>query len=139
MMGNERFAELSPRDLAVVWGRAFGQVVQLWTVGFTSLLETGSGESTIVGSDSDQFVVAVLNGVAPRLIARNLVGETFGRLLSSDAVIFTEKGPAGPGRVGMECRVDEARAQPIVGDIYRGEVVDAQGRLVAKIALDAGS
>jgi hypothetical protein len=143
MMSNGKFAGLRPHELAAVWGTAFGQLVELWRAGLTALLEIGSGESTITGSFSNEIEVPAVGGHAPRLIAQNLVGESFGYPLPSNAVIFAERGSARPGHVLVDCWVDESRVQPIAddikGDIYRGEVVDAQDQRIALIALDVGS
>ena len=138
-MLDEELVRLRPRDLAAVWGTAFGQVIDLWRAAWTALLEAGSGEAHILGDQCNQIAVPAVGGRAPRLIARNLVGESFGRSLGGHCVRFTEKGPGGPGVVLVDCCVDESRDQPIQGDIYRGEVVDERGVLIAQVALDAGS
>src|SRR6266540_1881329 len=123
-MSDERLVRLRPRDLAKVWGTAFGQLVDLWRAGLISLLEAGSGEREIPGGHCNEIAVRQVGGRTPRLIARNLIGESFGRPLDGRAVTFTEKGPGGSGLVLVDCCIDEARCRHAQGDLYRGEVVD---------------
>jgi hypothetical protein len=137
-MSHEGPAGLRPRDLAAVWGTALGQVADLWRAGLVSLLEAMGG-GNVTSGHCNEIKVRAVAGRAPRLVARNLVGESFGRPLDGQVVTFTEKGPGGPGFVLVDCCVDESRAQQIQGDVYRGEVVDEQGTLIARVALDAGS
>jgi hypothetical protein len=139
-MSDEELVKLRPRDLAAVWGTALGQVIDLWQAWLTALMEVGSAEDeTLLGSHCAELTVRDVAGRAPRLLARNLVGETFGRSLDGSGVSFTDKGPGGPGLRLVECCVDESRGQPIRGDHYLGEVVDDQGALVGRVSLDAGS
>jgi hypothetical protein len=140
IMSDEELVRLRPRDLATVWAAAFGQLVDLWRSGMMALLEAGSGEDrTIISDECNLISVRRVGGGVPRLIARNLVGQSFGRPLDGRVVTFTEKGPGGPGQMLVDCCVDESRAQQVQGDIYRGEVVDEQGTRIARVALDAGS
>jgi hypothetical protein len=138
-MSDEELARLRPSDLATVWGTAFGQMIDLWRAALVALLEGGSAETPGLGDHTTQLSVPAVSGRAPRLLARTLVGESFGRLLDGSAVTFTERGPGDPGLVLVDCSVDESLAQPILGDIYRGEVVDERGAPIARIGLDAGS
>lgn len=139
-MSDEELVRLRPRDLAVVWGTAFGQLVDLWRAWIMALLETGSGEDrTVIGDECNRISVRRAGGGMPSLTARNLVGQSFGRPLDGRVVTFAEVGPDGTGRVLVDCCIDESRAKQIQGDIYRGEVVDEQGAVVARVALDAGS
>jgi hypothetical protein len=140
MMRDEELIRLRPRDLAVVWGTAFGQLIDLWRSGLMALLELGSAEdATVLGDECNRISVQLVGGGVPRLTARNLVGQSFGKPLDGAAVTFNVVGPDGPGLVLVDCCVDESYGGPIQGDIYRGEVVDEQGRHIAWIALDAGS
>jgi hypothetical protein len=136
-MAENDLVRLRPRDLAKVWGTAFGQIVDLWRTSLMALIELGSGEQDISAGQSAQFTLQLAGGRLPRLTARNMVGITYGERLDSQLVIFTETISA-PGFVTVECSVDEMR-QPIMGDIYVGEVVDEAGKVVATISLDAGS
>jgi hypothetical protein len=139
-MSNEELIRLRPRDLAAVWGTAFGQVVDLWRAWLTALMEAGSAEDpALIGDHRVELRVRATDGRMPRLAARNLVGETFGGRLDPSLVTFTDKGPAGPGMVLVECGVDDTRTRSIKGDLYRGEVVDERGAVIGRIALDAGS
>jgi hypothetical protein len=139
-MSDEERIRLRPRDLAAVWGTGFGQVVDLWRAWLTALLEAGSAEDpALVGDHRVELLVRAPGGRRPRLLARNLVGETFGRPLDGSLVAFTDQGPAGPDLVRVMCAVDEARDLSIKGDRYQGMVVDEEGTLVARISLDAGS
>ena len=128
---------LRPRDLAKVWGAAFGQIVDLWRTSLMALLELGSGEQAISAGQSARFKVPSANGQMPRLTARNMAGETYHKPLDGRLVIFTEIS-SEPGYVTVECSVDQTR-QPITGDTYVGQVVNEAGRVVARIRLDAGS
>jgi hypothetical protein len=74
----------------------------------------------------------------PVLKAQNMKGESFEATLNGDAVKFTPRKPADD-MVTFDCAAVESLAVPIPGDIYRGEVVDARGLVVGRIALDAGS
>jgi hypothetical protein len=136
-MTENDLVRLRPRDLAKVWGTAFGQIVDLWRTSLTALIELGSGEQDISAGQSAQFTMQLAGGRLPRLTARNMVGITYGDRLDSRLVIFTET-ISGPGSVTVECSVDEMQQQ-IKGDIYVGQVVDEAGNLVATISLDAGS
>jgi hypothetical protein len=136
-MAENDLVRLRPRDLAKVWGTAFGQIVDLWRTSLTALIELGSGEQDISAGQSAQFTMQLAGGRLPRLTARNMVGITYGDRLDSRLVIFTET-ISGPGSVTVECSVDELQQQ-IKGDIYVGQVVDEAGNLVATISLDAGS
>jgi hypothetical protein len=136
-MAENDLVRLRPRDLAKVWGTAFGQIVDLWRTSLTALIELGSGEQDISAGQSAQFTMQLAGGRLPRLTARNMVGITYGDRLDSRLVIFTET-ISGPGSVTVECSVDEMQQQ-IKGDIYVGQVVDEAGNLVATISLDAGS
>jgi hypothetical protein len=138
-VGDEEIVRLRPRDLATVWGTALGQLIELWRAAWTAFLEAGGREADISGDQTNQFPVRTVDGHAPRLIARDLVGESFGLVVDGRFVTFTERGAAGPDLVLIECGVNEERGQPIHGDIYRGRVEDENGNLVARIALDAGS
>jgi hypothetical protein len=133
------FAGLRPGALAKVWGTAFGQMIELWRAVWLAALEVGSGEKKIPGGHCIEITVPTTAGRPPRLTARNLVGESFGKTLDSGNVKFRVIGYARPGFVQVDCRVDETKGQPIQGDIYRGDVVDEQGVLITGIALDAGS
>ncbi|MDF2741894.1 MAG: hypothetical protein K0S88_3264 [Actinomycetia bacterium] len=139
-MSDEELVRLRPRDLAAVWGTAFGQVVDLWRAWLTALMEAGSAEDpALVGDHRVELLVPAPGGRLPDLSARNLVGETFGGRLDPSLVTFADKGPAGPGMVLVECAVDEARGRSIKGDRYHGEVVDERGAVIGRIVLDAGS
>ena len=142
-MAENDLVRLRPRDVAKVWGTAFGQLIDLWRTALTAVAELGSGEQPIPGVQSDQFSVPSADGRMPRLTVRNLVGETFRRPLDGQAVKFTQKS-SGPGPITVEYSIDE-RFRPsrgdtyIEGDIYTGQVVDEGGKVVATIRLDAGS
>jgi hypothetical protein len=136
-MAKNDLVRLRPRDVAKVWGTAFGQLIDLWIAAQTALTELGSGEQPIDPNPSDRFRVSSVDGRMPRLIARDLVGESFHKPLDGRAVIFTQTG-SGQGFVEVECSVDET-FQRITGDIYGGEVVNEDGKVVAMIRLDAGS
>jgi hypothetical protein len=139
-MSDEELVKLRPRDLAAVWGSAFGQMVDLWRAWLTAAMEAGSAEDpTLVGDHEVELLVPAPGGRLPNLRARNLVGETFGRPLDESLVTFAAKGPAGPDLVRVVCAVDEARGRSIRGDRYHGEVVDERGAVIGRIALDAGS
>jgi hypothetical protein len=136
-MAKNDLVRLRPRDVAKVWGTAFGQLIDLWIAAQTALMELGSGEQDIQADPSGRFRVPSADGRMPRLIARDLVGETFHEPLDGRAVIFTQTGTV-PGFVMVECSVDET-FQPIKGDFYTGQVVSEDGKVVAMIRLDAGS
>jgi hypothetical protein len=136
-MAENDLVRLRPIDVAKVWGTALGQIVDLWRTALTAVIELGSGEQPIPSGQSNQFSVPSADGRMPRLTARNLVGETFHQRLDGQAVVFTQKG-GGPGSVTVECSIDE-KFQPIQGDIYTGQVVNAGGVVVATVRLDAGS
>jgi len=142
-MGDEKFAEIRPRDLAVVWGRAFGQLVDLWTSGYKSLIETGSGENPAIGDEGGRFVSSAVSSAASGLEARNMKGDSFGEVLPDGAVTVHEIGPAGPPHgpdaMLMNCKVNESLVWPRPGDIYRGQVFDAHEKVIAEISVDAGS
>jgi hypothetical protein len=130
---------LRPHDLAAVWGTALGQLVDLWRTGSLELLKLGSVERSIPSSHCNEIRVRRVDGRVPRLLVRNLVGESFGRQLDMEVVTFTEKDSGDPDVVLIDCCIDEARGQSIQGDIYRGEVVDENGAVIARLVLDAGS
>jgi hypothetical protein len=136
-MAENDLVRLRPIDVAKVWGTALGQIVDLWRTALTAVIELGSGEQPIPSGQSNQFSVPSADGRMPRLTARNLVGETFHQRLDGQAVVFTQKG-GGPRSVTVECSIDE-KFQPIQGDIYTGQVVNADGAVVATVRLDAGS
>jgi hypothetical protein len=139
-MSNEELARLRPGDLAAVWGKAFGQVAELWRLWAVSMLETGNAEDpNLVGDDRVEIRARAAGGEASEPVARNFVGETFGRRLDPSLVRFTTKPSDDPGVVVFDCWVDESTGRRIKGDIYVGEVVDRQGMLIQRIALDAGS
>lgn len=146
-MAENDLVRLRPRDVAKVWGTAFGQLIDLWQAAMVALMELESGEQAIPGSEqpipsgqSNQFGVPSADGLMPQLTAQNLVGETFLQQLDGRAVVFTQTG-SGPGAVTVECSVNEANEayQPIEGDTYRGQVVNEDGTVVATVRLDAGS
>jgi hypothetical protein len=137
MMAENDLVRLRPRDLAKVWGTAFGQIVDLWRTSMMALMELGSGEQAISAGQSAQFRMRSAGGQLPRLTARNMVGQTYHKPLDGGLVIFTET-ISDPGWVTVECSVDETR-QPITGDTYVGQVVDEAGTFVSTISLDAGS
>jgi len=135
-MAKDDLVRLRPRDVAKVWGTAFGQLIDLWIAAQTALTELGSGEQDIsVGLN--RFRVPSVDGRMPRLTAGDLVGETFHQRLDGRVVIFTVKD-SSPGFVTVECSIDETSGS-IMGDIYTGEVVNEDGKVVAMIRLDAGS
>ena len=136
-MAENDLVRLRPIDVAKVWGTALGQLIDLWRTALTAVIELGSGEQPIPSGQSNQFSVPSADGRMPRLTARNLVGETFHQRLDGQAVVFTQKG-GGPGSVTVECSIDE-KFQPIQGDTYTGQVVNADGAVVATVRLDAGS
>jgi hypothetical protein len=139
-MSDEELVRLRPRDLAAVWGTAFGQMVDLWRAWLTAMMEAGSAEDpALVGEHRVELLVPAPGARLPDLSARNLVGETFGQRLDGSLVTFADRGPAGPDLVRVVCAVDEARGRSIKGDRYHGEVVDERGAVVGRIALDAGS
>jgi hypothetical protein len=139
-MSDEELIRLRPRDLAAVWGTAFGQVVDLWRAWLTAMMEAGSAEDpALVGDHRVELQVPAPGGRRPDLSARNLVGETFGQPLDGSLVTFDDKGLAGPDVVRVVCAVDEAGGRSIKGDRYHGEVVDEQGAVIGRIVLDAGS
>jgi hypothetical protein len=137
MMAENDLVRLRPRDLAKVWGTAFGQIVDLWRTSLMALMELGSGEQAISVGQSARFTVPSANGQMPSLTARNMVGETYRKQLDGDLVNFTEISRDRTS-VTVECSVDETQQQ-IEGDVYVGQVVDGNGTVVARISLDAGS
>jgi hypothetical protein len=126
-----------PIDLAKVWGTAVGQFIDLWRTSLMALTELGSGEQAISAGQSARFRVPSANGHMPSLTARNMVGETYHKPLDGGLVIFTEIS-SDPGYVTVECSIDETR-QRITNDTYVGQIVDANGTVVATVSLDAGS
>ena len=136
-MAENDLVRLRPRDVATVWGTAFGQIIDLWRTALTALMELGSGEQPIPSGQFNRFKVPSANGRMPRLIARDVVGEAFHQRLDGRAVVFTQVG-SGSGSVTVECSIDEA-VQPIQGDTYCGQVVSEAGTVVATVRLDAGS
>lgn len=138
-MSDEELVRLRPHDLAIVWGTAFGQLADLWVALMTTLLEVGSGEREVPDGRCNEIAVRQVGGRTPRLIVQNLIGESFGQQLDGHVVTFRETGPGSPGFVLVDCCIDEALCGHAQGDIYRGELVDEQGTLIAMVALDAGS
>lgn len=139
-MSNRELVQLRPYDLAGVWGKAFGQVIDLWRDLLLSLAELGAAEDpTLTGDHVARFEVPAPGGRRPRLSVGELVGETFGQVLDGRLVRFQVAGTGGPGVVVVECRVEPPAGQDITGDRYLGDVVDERGRRVRRIALDAGS
>jgi hypothetical protein len=136
-MAENDLIRLRPRDVATVWGTAFGQIIDLWRTALTALMELGSGEQSIPSDQSNQFSVPSADGQMPRLAARSLVGETFRQRLPGRAVVFSRKD-GSPGSVTVECSIDQA-FQRIKGDTYTGQVVNQHGAVVATVRLDAGS
>ena len=136
-MADKDLVRLRPTDVARVWGTAFGQIVDLWRTSLMALMELGSGEQAISAGQSARFSVPSADGQMPRLTARNMVGETYHQRLDDERVDFTEIS-SEPGYVTVECSVNET-GTPILGDIYVGQVVDENRRVVATIRLDAGS
>lgn len=139
-MSDRELVRLRPADLAGVWGKAVGQVIDLWRDLLLSLAELGAAEDpTLVGDQLARFEVPTAGGRRPRLSVGELVGETFGEVLDGRLVRFQVAGPGGPGVVVVECRVEQPAGQHITGDRYVGDVVDERGALVRRISLDAGS
>jgi hypothetical protein len=139
-MSDDERVRLRPRQLAVVWGTAFGQLIDLWRTWLTALMEVGSGEDRTIRTDEcNRITVPSVGGRVPKLTVRNLVGVSFGNQLDGRIVTFTEQGSGGPGLLLVDCCIDESRAQDIQGDLYEGEVVDEQGAVVARLELDAGN
>ena len=139
LAARRRPAGLQPHNLAAVWGTALGQVVDIWRAGSLVLLKLGSAGPDVTSNHCNEIRVRRVGGRVPRLAARNLVGESFGRRLDGQVVRFTEKDSGDPAVALIDCCIDESRGQPIQGDIYRGEVVDEHGMVVAALVLDAGS
>jgi hypothetical protein len=139
-MSNEELVRLRPRDLAAVWGKAFGQVAELWRVWAFSLLEVGAAEDpNLVGDHRAEVRARTVGGRTPLLSARDFVGETFGERLDVRLVRFAPKPSTDAGVAVFDCYVDESTGRRIRGDLYVGDVVDERGALVQRIALDAGS
>lgn len=137
-MAEKELVRIRPVDVARVWGKAFGQIVDLWRTSLLAMMELGSGEQAISAGQSARFRVPSVNGQMPRLTARNMVGETYHEPLDGGLVIFTQIGSDPSGYVTVECSVNETR-EPILSDTYVGQVVNEVGRVVATISLDAGS
>ena len=138
-MSDQELVRLRPDDLAGVWGKAVGQVIDLWRDLLLSLFELGAAEDlTLAGDHVARFEVRAAGGQPPRLSVRELVGETFGEVLDGRLVRFQVVGSGGPGRVLVECRVEQRADQDIIGDRYVGDVVDERRVLVRRISLDAG-
>src|SRR4051795_650002 len=113
-MADEEFARLRPRDLAVVWGTAFGQVLDLWRAALTAFMEAGGGEQKgLTGSQFQVIEVPAENGHMPPLVAGGLAGETWQKVIDGRLVEFEEKEVLGNGRVRVMCSVDERSGQPI--------------------------
>src|SRR3954454_293019 len=107
-MADEGFARLRPRDLAVVWGTAFGQVLDLWRAALTAFMEAGSGEQRgLTGSQFQVIEVPAENGHMPPLLAVPLTGETWHLVLDGRLVQSEEKGVLGNSLVRVECAIDE--------------------------------
>jgi hypothetical protein len=139
-MSEEELFRLRPHDLAAVWGKAFGQVADLWRVWAFSLFEAGAAEDpNLVGDHRVEVRARTAGGRAPRPVARGFVGETFLERLDPSLVRFDPKPSTDPGVAVFDCRVDESASRPIRGDRYVGDVVDERGALIQRIALDAGS
>ena len=139
-MSNEELAGLRPYDLAGVWGKAFGQVIDLWRDLLMSLFELGAAEDpTLAGDHVARFEVRTAGGRPPRLSVKELVGETFRQVIDGRLVGFQVTGAGDPGVILVECRVEQRADQDIVGDRYVGDVVDERGVPVKRISLDAGS
>ena len=139
-MSNEELVWLRPYDLAGVWGKAFGQIIDLWRDLLTSLSELGAAEDpTLVGDHTERIEVRAVGGRLPRLSVKELVGETFQKRIDGRLVRFQLAGAGGPGVALVNCRVEQPADQYIVGDIYVGDVVDERGALVKRISLDVGS
>jgi hypothetical protein len=139
-MSNEEVVRLRPRDLAAVWGRAFGQVAELWRAWAFALLEAGAAEDpNLVGDHRVEVRTRSVGGRTPRLVAREFVGETFGERLDPSRVRFDPRPSTDPGLAVFDCYVDEPAGRRIRGDLYVGDVVDERGALIQRIALDAGS
>lgn len=139
-MADEEFARLRPRDLATVWGTALGQIADLWRSAYSTFLEFGSAERPISGGESAEVILAPRgSGRPPQLAVRQMVGESWGDVLPGSRVLIQPKAPLPDGRLVFECTVQEDLGAPTRGDIYRGDVVDEGGLVVARIALDAGS
>jgi hypothetical protein len=139
LSARRRPAGLAPHNLAAVWGTALRQVVDIWRAGSLVLLKLGTAGPTVSSNHCNEIRVRRVGGRVPRLTARNLVGESFGKQLDGDVVSFTEKNSGDPDIALIDCCIDESRGQPIQGDIYRGEVVDENGTVIAALILDAGS
>jgi hypothetical protein len=137
-MGDEHKVAFRPRDLAIVWGTAFGQLSRIWTASIRALLEYGSAEAAIHGQLSDHVDVPATGGGAGSLRVGKMVGETFGETLRHQAVKVSGQKPIGHDLIRVYFRVDEALAHPVTGDIYRGSVL-VQEKVVGQIGLDAGS
>jgi len=138
-MSDQELVRLRPDDLAGVWGKAVGQVIDLWRDLLLSLFELGAAEDlTLAGDHVARFEVRAAGGQPPRLSVRELVGETFGEVLDGRLVRFQVVGTGGPGRALVECRVEQPADQDIIGDRYVGDVVDERRVLVRRISLDAG-
>jgi len=140
MSNRGELIRLRPYDLAGVWGKAFGQLTQLWVDLVTSLMELGAAEDpTLVGGHVAQFQVPAAGGQAPRLSIRELVGETHREVVDGNLVDIRVVGPGDPGTVLVECRVKEVAGRRIRGDLYVGDLVDERGTPIRRIALDIGS
>jgi hypothetical protein len=137
-MTEKELVRLRPVDVAKVWGKAFGQIVDLWQTSLMALMELSSGEQAISAGQSARFRVPSANGQMPRLTARNMVGETYHQTLDGGLVIFTQISSDPGGYVTVECSVNET-LKPILSDTYVGQVVNDARRVVATISLDAGS
>ena len=135
-MAENDLVRLRPRDVAKVWGTALGQLIDLWRTGLMALTELGSGEQAI-SAGINRFRVPSADGRLPRLIAGDLVGETFQQRLDGRVVVFTVQD-SGPGFVMVECSINQT-GQQIDGDIYCGQIFSEDGKLVATVSLDAGS
>jgi hypothetical protein len=139
-MSDRELIRLRPYDLAGVWGKAFGQVIDLWRDLLLSLAELGAAEDpTLVGDQVARFEVPAAGGRRPQLSVRELVGETFGEVLDGRLVRFEVAGTGGSGVVVVEAQVEQPAGRHITGDRYVGDVVDERGVLVRRISLDAGS
>lgn len=139
-MSDQELIRLRPRDLAAVWGRAFGQIAELWRVSAFALLEAGAAEDpNLIGDQRVEVRARTVGGRTPRLTARDFVGETFRERLDPSLVLFEPRPSADPAYAVFDCYVDESTGRRIRGDLYVGDVVHEQGALIQRIALDVGS
>jgi hypothetical protein len=140
MTNNEELVRLRPYDLAGIWGKAFGQIAELWVDLLTSLMELGAAEDpALVGDHVVQLQVPAASGLVPQLSVKQLVGETHQGVIDGSVVKLYPAPGGDTGTVLFDCRVEEVAGRKIRGDRYVGDVVDERGALVKRIALDIGS